>query len=417
MIIMSDGSGLLLSLGIALGLGLLVGLQREWENNRMAGLRTFALVSVSGALSAILAGVNGGWVMAAALLGLGALVSAGHLTAQRGESPDPGLTTVMAMFVMFMVGALTVYGYLTVSAAVAGTVMVLLHEKESLHRFVHKIGEKALREIARLVLIGLVILPLLPDEALGGNKLLNPFSIWLMVVLIVGISLAAYLASRFLGNATGALVAGVLGGLISSTATTVSAARQSKQDVSRARSLAVIVLIAGSVVFARVMVEVALVAPSHAWEILPPLGAMMVFSVLVAAVAYRAMLRAGGAQGDAQPSSELKGAVVFGMLYVLVLVAVSYAKDHFGDAGLFTVAAFSGLTDMDAITLSTAGLSQQGDLDPTTAWRVILTGGLANVVFKAVLVSVIGSKELLKPALAGFGAILLGGTVILWFWP
>ena len=414
---MRDGGELLLSLGVALGLGLLVGLQREWENNRLAGLRTFALVSVSGALSAILAGEHGEWVMGAALLCLGALVSVGHLVAQRVESPDPGLTTVVAMFVMFMVGALTVYGYLTVSAVVSGTVMVLLHEKESLHRFVHRIGAKALREIARLVLIGLVILPLLPDEALGGNQLLNPFSIWLMVVLIVGISLAAYLASCFLGNATGAVVAGVLGGLISSTATTVSAARHSKQDVSRARSLAVIVLIAGSVVFVRVMVEVALVAPSHAWAILPPLGAMMVFSVVAAAVAHRAMLRAEVSQADAQPPSELKGAVVFGLLYVLVLVAVSYAKDHFGDAGLFTVAAFSGLTDMDAITLSTAGLSQQGALDPTTAWRVILTGGLANVVFKAVLVSVMGSRELLKPALIGFGAILLGGMAILLFWP
>jgi uncharacterized membrane protein (DUF4010 family) len=238
-----------------------------------------------------------------------------------------------------------------------------------------------------------------------------------MVVLIVGISLAAYLASKFLGNAKGTAVAGILGGLISSTATTVSVARRSKRSGSSPQPLAAITLIAGAVVFVRVIVEVVLVGRSVAGTILPPLAAMMVFTSLVAAIAYRLMLKAGPQPFEEPPPSELKSAVVFGLLYVLVLLGVSYAKDRFGDAGMFTVAAISGLTDMDAITLSTAGLSNSGRLDPATAWRVILTGGLANMVFKSALAIGIGGRDYIKPVLLGFGVTIAGGLAILFLWP
>lgn len=412
---MPDYSGQLMALGVALGLGLLVGMQREWEHNRVAGLRTFALVSLAGALSAILAQSYGGWIMAAAMVSFAAMGIAGYLATLNEE--DPGLTTTIAIFVMFAVGALTMMDRLVTAAVISGTVMVLLQEKKSLHGMVHKIGEKDIREIGRLVLIGLVILPLLPNEPIGGNELLNPFSIWLMVVLIVGISLAAYLARKFLGNARGAAVAGLLGGLISSTATTMSVARRSKDSASHPQPLAVITLISGSVVFVRVIVEVALIGPVVMKTVIPPLAAMLVLAAIVSGVAYRLMIKTEPKSFDEPPPSELKSAVMFGLLYVLVLLAVSYAKDHFGEAGIFIVAAISGLTDMDAITLSTAALSNSGRLDAGTAWRVILTGGLANIVFKSALVIGIGSRTYVKPVLLGFGATLAGGLAILLLWP
>ncbi len=176
-------------------------------------------------------------------------------------------------------------------------------------------------------------------------------------------------------------------------------------------------MISGAVVFVRVIVEVSIVGPEVLETLLPPLVAMLGVTGLVAATAYWLMLKAKHQPFEEAPPSELKGAVMFGLLYVLVLVAVSFTKDRFGDAGLYTVAAISGLTDMDAITLSTAGLSNKGHLDPNTAWRVILTGGLANMVFKSALVLVIGSREFIKPVILGFSACLLGGLAILFLWP
>lgn len=414
---MTTNSELLQSLGLALGLGLLVGLQREWSNNKIAGLRTFALVSLSGALSAILAEAYDAWIMGAALIAFSAITVAGYVISQRDKEADPGLTTAIAMLVVFATGALTVLDHRTAAVVISGSVMVLLQEKKALHGMVHNIEETDLREIARLVLIGLVILPVLPNQSYGPNALLNPFSIWLMVVLIVGISLAAYLASKFLGNAKGTAIAGILGGLISSTATTVSLARRSKDQVGHLQPLAVITLISGAVVFMRVIVEVMIVGSGVMWTVLPPLAVMTALSAVVAATAYRLMLKSQVQPFDESPPSELKSAVMFGLLYVLVLFAVSFAKDRFGHAGLFTVAAISGLTDMDAITLTTARLSHSGHLDAGTAWRVILTGGLANIVFKAALVVGIGSRGFIRPVLLGFIAIFSGGVAILFLWP
>lgn len=414
---MADNTELLQSLGIALGLGLLVGLQREWEHNRIAGIRTFAFVSLFGGLSGMLAQAYGGWIMGTALAVIAAITVPGYLASLRDKDADPGLTSEIAMLVMFAIGAITMSGHRMIAVVIAGSVMVLLQGKKTLHQLVHKIGENDLREIARLVLIGLVILPLLPNRSFGYEGVLNPFAIWLMVVLIVGISLAAYLASKFFGHARGAAISGVLGGLISSTATTASVARRSQKPQSHAQSLTVITLISAAVVFVRVIAEVMIVGPHVVETVLPPLLAMMTLAGVVAVAAYRLMMKSELQPAEEPPPSELKGAVLFGLLYVLVLFAVSFAKEHFGQAGLFAVAAISGLTDMDAITLSTASLSNAGQLDAATAWRVIMTGGLANILFKAVLVLGMGSRALIKPVLMGFSAIFIGGVAILLLWP
>lgn len=192
-----ETSDLLQSFGAALGLGLLVGLQREWVQNRIAGIRTFALVSVFGALSGLLGMIYGGWVVAAAFLAFACLVVLGHLAEMKQSEPDSGLTTEMAMLVMFATGILTVSGQRLIAVIIAGSVLVLLQSKKPLHGMVRRIGEDDLREIARLVLAGLVILPALPNREMGYLGVLNPFAIWLMVVLIVGLSLSAYLAQKF----------------------------------------------------------------------------------------------------------------------------------------------------------------------------------------------------------------------------
>jgi uncharacterized membrane protein (DUF4010 family) len=406
----------LLSLGLASGLGLLVGLQREWVNDPIAGIRTFALVGLLGGLTGILATLFGGWVVAAGLAACAALVVAGNFLAHRNPGADPGVTTEVAVLVVFATGAVAVQGYHWLAVAAAGTSMVLLQGKAALHAMVRKIGENELRALVRLALVGLVILPLLPDREMGYLGVINPFRAWLMVVLIVGISLAAYLAAKFLGGARGTVAAGLLGGLISSTATTVGISRRSASSRGAGPSLAAIALTASSVVFVRVIAEVCLAAPGHAGEILPPLVAMMGWTALVAAASLRAAARDGYPPGAEGPPSDLKGAVLFGLLYLAVLHAVALAKHEFGNAGLYVVAAVSGLTDMDAITLSTARLTAAGHADAGTAWRVILTGGLANLVFKAGWVAALGTGTYRRRTLFGLAAAVGGGGLILAFW-
>ncbi|MEK0448450.1 MAG: hypothetical protein RL088_718 [Verrucomicrobiota bacterium] len=410
-------AGIFPALGTALALGLLVGIEREWANDRVAGIRTFALVTLSGALAALVAEVFGGLVIAGALVCLTVMIVIGNLASLRSKEADSGLTTEFAMLAMFFTGMLPMMGYTPVGVVVAGAVMVLLQWKKSLHSLVHRIGEDELRAIARLVLIGLVILPVLPNKAYGYFGVFNPFKIWLMVVLIVGISLAAYLVSKFIGPNRGMLASGLLGGLISSTATTASLARQSVRPQAPVRMLALVAMISSTVVFLRVIIEILAVAPNAGSVMVPPLAAMMGWMSLVTFGCWFLARNRFDHNGAEQPPSEIKGAIVFGLLYALVLLAVAFAKQHFGATGLYTVAAISGLTDMDAITLSTASLVEAAHLESSTGWRIVLTAGVSNLAFKGILAASLGSRKLGGLVAMGFGASAVGAAAIAWFWP
>ncbi|MBB5350406.1 uncharacterized membrane protein (DUF4010 family) [Haloferula luteola] len=406
------------SLGIALGLGLLVGLEREWANKRMAGIRTFPLVAVWGGLCAMMSEVHGGGIIVMGGVACVAMLALSNLAKwRRPEGPGEGLTSEMAVLVMYAVGVICVMGHWMEAMVVSGVVMVLLHAKAKLHAWVDRFGEGELREVARLVLIGLVILPLLPNREMGYLDVINPFKVWLLVVLIVGISLAAYLASKFVGGRQGALVSGILGGLISSTATTAGASRRSHGAPDSSRACAFIALVATAVVFARVMVEVVAAGGSEGRAMLAPLGVMLGWSALVAAgVGWRGMGESGMPTEDRAPS-ELKAAVWFALMYVAVLCGVAFAKERLGEGALYGVAAISGLTDMDAITLSTSQLVAAGEVRADQGWRVILLGGMSNLVFKAGMVAVLGTRRMLWPVLLGFSAIGVGAGLLAWGWP
>ena len=405
------------ALGTSLALGLLVGIEREWANDRVAGIRTFALVTLSGALSALVAGVYGGLVIAGALICLTVMIVIGNIASLRSKESDSGLTTEFAILAMFLTGMLPIMGHTAVAIVVAGAVMVLLQWKKSLHELVHRIGEDELRAIARLVLIGLVILPVLPNRAYGYFGVFNPFHIWLMVVLIVGISLVAYLVGKFIGPNRGMLASGLLGGLISSTATTASLSRQSVGAKANAPMLGLVIMISSTIVFLRLIAEVITVAPEAGRVMVPPLAAMMLWMAMVTFGCWFTARKKLAHESAKEPPSEIKGAIVFGLLYALVLLAVAFAKQHFGSAGLYTVAAISGLTDMDAITLSTASLVKAAHLDADTGWRIVLTASVANLVFKGFLAASLGSRQLGGLIAMGFGTAIAGASAIAWFWP
>lgn len=406
-------------LAVALALGLLVGMQREWAVDEIAGIRTFALITLLGAVSGILATLHGGWMVGAGALGLVTLIAVANLVRlRRDDTLDTGITTEVAALLMYGVGVLVASGATLESVVLAGAVAVLLHWKQPLHRWVKQMGQDDVNAVFRLVLIALVILPILPNRAFGPYGVLNPFQIWLMVVLIVGLSLAGYVAFVLFGSRGGAVVSGVLGGMISSTATTVSYSRRSAAEPDRSPAAAVVVMLASVVVFGRVLVEMGLVAPSHLGALAPPMVAMMVIMAVVAGVlVFTARDSREREVRDRQPPSDLKAAVVFGLLYAAVLLAVALARTHLGEGALYAVAAVSGLTDVDAITLSTAQMVALDGLDPAQGWRLILVGTLSNLVFKAGMVTVLGHRRLRGRILAAFGVSFAAGVGILLFWP
>ncbi|OYW31720.1 MAG: hypothetical protein B7Z47_00185 [Chthoniobacter sp. 12-60-6] len=412
-----DTSELLLSLGTATGLGLLVGLQREWVQNRVAGIRTFALLTLFGSLTGLLGNVYGSWVIAAGLLTFACIVVLGSWVRQANREAGSGLATEMAMLVMFVTGIISMLGERLLAVMIAGGVMALLQSKKTLHTTVRRFGEDDLREIVRLVLVGLVILPALPNREMGYLGVLNPFAIWLIVVLIVGISLAAYMAEKYLGGSKGAAAAGILGGLVSSTATTASSARRSKTATTGSLSLAAMALIASAVAFVRLLAEVMIVASDHIRELLPPLIAMMAWVAVIAAVVQRLAVKADTQPVDEHPPSEMRNAVFLGLLYALVLVIVAYTRQHSSSSGLYLAAFLSGLPDMSAITLSTSRLVTTGHLETSIAWRMILVGGMANLCFKMIFVLALGSRAYIKPALIGLMLSIAGGAAILALWP
>lgn len=404
-------------LGVALGLGLLVGLQRQWTRSEIAGIRTFPLITLLGALLAIIEGETPGWLTACGLLGVSLMLLAANLLRQQVGQVDPGMTTEMAALLMYATGAAAGFGRLSPAIAVSGVVVVLLHWKQMLHGLVERIGERDIKAVMNLVLIAMVILPILPDETYGWYHVLNPFRIWLMVVLIVGMSLIAYVAYKLLGPRAGGVLGGLLGGLISSTAVTVSFARQSRAAPQTTATAALVIMLASSVVGCRVLGEIALVAPELLATAAWPLGILM--GVMVA-LSLLALLFTQQVSDDAlnfQNPAQLRTAMLFGGMYALMLVLVAAAREHFGETALFAVAAVSGLTDLDAITLSTAELVQHGRLQHDIAWRLILVGVLSNIVFKWVVIGLLGSRQLFIRMALLFGISLATGGLLLIAWP
>ena len=407
----------LLQLATALGLGLLVGLQREKVGDHLAGIRTFPLISLLGALSALLVPLTGAWVLGAALGGVAALMVVANVPTPQTPREEMGLTTEIAALVLFCVGVLVVYGEMAVAAVSAGTVAALLHWKPTLHRLVREMEAEELRAVVRLALIGLVVLPALPNRTYGPYDVLNPFEIWLMVVLIVGISLAAYLAYRIFGQNAGTWMSGFFGGLISSTAVTVAYARNAKKNPQVAASAALAVGIASVVVFSRVLIEIFAAARQHFWSLALPILVAAAWMALLVVIQW--LVDKGPRAESESPDvpSNLGVAITFGLLYAGVLFLAAAVKTHFGERGLYAVAAVSGLTDMDAITLSTAKLVDAGKVSADSAWRLILTAVGSNLVFKGVAVAALGPRAMRLRIVALFGATLLGLVGIAWFWP
>jgi uncharacterized membrane protein (DUF4010 family) len=405
----------LMGLIIALGLGLLTGLQRETVKSSIAGIRTFTLIALMGYLTGLLATWwNSPWIIAAGLLSLTFLLLIANYIQGKQNSFDVGQTTEVAVLVIFLLTAYLSQGHQAFVIVVGGLVAVLLYLKKPLSAFASKLGEKDLRAIFQFVAISLIVLPVLPNETFGPYRVWNPREIWLMVVLIVGLGLAGYFAHKWMGKTRGTLAAGLLGGLISSTATTISYARRCKETPGLALVAVFVIAMASAVAFIRVIVEIGIVSSASAMQIVPPL---LIPAAILFGMGWWLFrhIRSDESPEVPEPSNpaELGSAFTFAALYALVLLAVAFAKDYFGQTGLYAVSFLSGLTDMDAITLSISNSVNQGRMEAGGAWKYIMVAGLANLIFKGGLAAFIGGKVLAKKVAVVFGVALIGGVFAL----
>lgn len=403
-------------LGIALGLGLLVGLQRQHsEQARLAGLRTFPIVALLGAICALMARNLGGWIIAAGLLALAGIIIMGNMIQAREGPADPGLTTEAALLLMFGIGAYVILGQPEVAIASGGTLAALLQFKGQMHGLAARLGDEDLKAIMQFALISLVILPILPNRAYGPYQVLNPRQIWWMVVLIVGISLSGYIAYKFLGQSAGIALAGILGGLISSTATTMGYARRAAQHPESNHISAAVIMISSAVVFVRVLLVVALVAPRFLPSITPQFLALFVLLAIMALAAWTSVQKKRFEMPPQENPSELKSALLFGLIYAAVLLATSAAKEKFGHRGLYLVAGLSGLTDIDAITISTSQLVASDRLSAEIGSKLLLLALMSNLLFKAIVCVAVGGRQLLARTAVYFLVAMIASAALLVF--
>ena len=393
----------------SLGIGLLIGLERERKPDAKAGLRTFALTAVLGCLAALLAQItSSGWIIAA-----GMLMVATMMIVVQARDPlddgDPGTTSVVAMMLCYGLGALTWFGQSTLAVMLAITVTVLLYFKAQLQGVSRSLTHKDLISILQFGVLSLVVFPILPNRDYGPYAALNPHQIWWMVVLISGLSLAGYAALRIVGNRHGAPLLGFFGGLVSSTATTMVFARNARADHRLTGTATLVILIANLVVTVRLALVAIVLAPSLFLPLAGVLGIGLLLGLIVAIFRWRTLTAAGDLPlPEVKNPTEIRTALSFGLLYGVVLLLAAWLQDIAGSQGLYLVALASGLTDVDAITLSTLRLFNQQTLEAAPAVTAIGLATLSNLIFKSSLVIALGGKTLAKSVLPGLAAIGVG---------
>ena len=402
-------------LGTALAVGLLVGLQRQFakqhaRDDLFAGTRTFALIGLTGGLSAIAAAeFESALVFVVGLATIGAIVTVGYLAGAR--EGGLGLTTEAAAIVTFFAGALAGIGQLTIAAAVAVATTVLLASKPFTERFVSNIDEADVKATLQFAVLVVLILPVLPRDPIGPEPFdaASPFKIGLMVVFILGLSFLGYVLIKVVGPRRGIGLTGILGGLVSSTAVTLTMSERSKSSAGLLRALATAVLLAWTIMYGRVLIEVGVVNADLLRDVWLPIGAgLAVTAGFAAVVSFRTSIGDDHDGSDEQRFSNpfsVGPAIQFGLLYGVVLIGSKALSTWLGDAGVYVGALASGLADVDAITLSMAELSRgDGSVADSTAANAIVLAAASNAVFKGALVwwiSSRGLRRLVVPAVLG----------------
>jgi len=412
-----------ISLAVAGLLGLAVGIEREWSGRttgpdaRFAGARTFLLLGLLGGTAGWLAQLAMVPLAAALLAGGAALaVVAYALAARRGAASVDGTTEAAAILVLGL-GALAGLGELRLATGATVVVVIALKEKQRVHALVAQLGEQELRSAIGFAAMSIIILPLLPDESYGPLGGVQPRALWIIVLIFTGLNFVGYLARRALGAARGYGVAGMLGGLVSSTAVTLEFSRRSHQEPALSAPLALGVVGACTVLLVRLITVTSVLNRDVAVELIPylvpPLIVGGVFVAFGLTRAHREQITAADVPTGNESPLRLGSAIKMTVAFQLVLWAVAWVRAHYGQTEILASAALLGLTDMDALTVSMTKLGADAGMVSLAA-LAIAVGVVSNTALKLGLVLVLGSPGMRR--FGGIGLAILGVASVVGIW-
>ncbi len=393
-------------LALALAVGLLIGVERGWRlreeeaGRRVAGIRTFALLGLLGGLAGLVA-KSGGWGLAVILLAgaIGALL-VGYAADIRRDN-NVSATSALAGVIALALGATATLGHLALASVGAGAAVILLASREPLHRAIRATSDTDMKALLRLVLVVFIVLPLLPDAAMGPFGALNPYRLWTVVVITVSISFIGYILVRWLGERRGALLTAAVGALVSSTAVTVDVARRVRDGTTGPGDQAG-VAVASTIMLIRSLFLVAMLAPFA----LAPFARLMLPGLLVSALASGLLLYLGGIRPGEGGSSRIKPpglgmAFLFAGTVAVLAVGSAWAQAVWGgDSGAILIAV-GGLADIDA-AIAAVGALPPGSLEVPVAALALAAPTFFNTLFKLALFVV----------MAGWRSALGGGAAL-----
>lgn len=405
------------NLALALAVGLLIGLERGWqsralaEGERIAGLRTFGLVGFLGGVTSLLSQEFGGGILAVMILAVAAVLGGAYLLRFQSTHAASATTTIAALLTLGF-GALAGVGELELAAAGAVTTSLVLNLKPMLHASLQRLEATELQATLNLLLISVVLLPVLPDRGYGPWDVFNPYRLWWLVVLIAGISFGGYFAVKLLGPGRGILLTGLLGGLSSSTAVTVNLARLARTHPVWSPTLASGILVACGTMFPRILLVSGLLHPPLLVRLAPPLAVMALVTYASAGIFWWRQRQAIQST-DLLLSNpfQLGLALRFGVLLLGILLAAEWIKVTWGEQGLYVLAVISGLTDVDAITLSLSRMGHAGLSLETAVWGILLAAMSNSLVKAGLAVTVGGGAVGSRVSVTLLGALFAGLAV------
>lgn len=403
-------------------LGGLVGLERQFaqtdDKEALLGVRTFVFISLLGALSAFVSEKYLAWFPAVSFLALLGIVITRYII-ETMKTKDIGITTEVTELLVFLIGAITYWGHLKLAIALAVGITLMLSLKTEIQRWTKKIATEDIRAIIKFAIISVVILPLLEDNPLDKWGLFNPREVWFMVVLISAVSFTGYTALKF-GKIKSAFEwTGLFGGLVSSTAVSLSFSRRSLECPAYSKHLARGILLAELVMFPRLLFLSWVVSADLVFELLVPLISMFTVGLIVVLLnLWR------GEKGNKDKETidfrnpfEISTALTFGAIYAMIRIIAALALQYFGQKGLYTTAVLSGIAETDAITLTIARMVEgSGDiLSPKLGAKAVTLAVLTNTIFKGTLVLFVATPNTKRSVLLSFSFILIVGFLSLLF--
>ncbi|WP_102795471.1 MgtC/SapB family protein [Bowmanella denitrificans] len=418
--LLSDNPNSLISLGISLAIGLLIGVERGWrsrqlaEGSRVAGLRTFGLTGLLGGCAGLLSDSFGASAFAVIFIGFSLAISVAFWT-KRQESQDVSATSLVSMLLTLVLGALATSGKADMAVSATIVMALLLRYKELLHAWLKRLEEKELQAVLQLLLISLVLLPVLPNQGYGPWQVLNPYEIWLMVVLIAGISFVGYISIKLAGADKGILLTALTAGLASSTALTLTYSKLSQKQPLLQGALAVGILLACCTMFPRVLLVATVINPALFPHLLLPIATMMLVTLGFAlAFWFKRHLTPQAAIEHLVNPLELKSAIGFGLLLTIILLIGRALTEYLGDQGVYLLAIVSGIADVDPVNLTLSRMSLEQIPLSSAVTGIILACSTNTLVKAGISVSIAGPGMLWRVFIPLLSAATLGLGIAYW---